>query len=101
MRALFVLTAVVFALALGVVAGASESRLLMRALIVGVVPALWVLSHVVERLMGRDMWHFSAPYPYRWMRDRRETVGTRPNSVRKPVRVRQETDDRATLPRAA
>ena len=101
MRAVFVLTAVVFALALGVVSGASESRLLIRALIIGVVPVIWALSHVVERLMGRDMWHFSAPYPYRWMRDRSETAETPPNAVRKPVRVRQETDDRATLPLAA
>ena len=52
MRAVFVLTTVVFALALGVVAAASESRLLIRALIVGFVPAIWAVSHVVERLTG-------------------------------------------------
>ena len=101
MRTVFVLTTVVFALALGVVAAASESRLLIGALIVGFVPAIWAALHVVERLTGRDMWQFGAPYPYRGMRDPGETATPRPNAARKPVENRQETDDRATLPLAA
>ena len=101
MRTVLVLTTVVFALALGVVAAASESRLLIRALIVGFMPAIWTVLHVVERLTGRDLWHFSSPYPYRWMRDRGETTMPRPNAIRKPVENRHETDDRATLPLAA
>jgi hypothetical protein len=101
MRAVFVLTTVVVALALGVVAAASESRLLIRALIVGFGPAIWAVSHVVERLAGRDLWHFSAPYPYRWMRERGGTARPRPNAGRKPRENRQETNDRATLSRAA
>lgn len=101
MRAVFVLTIVVLALALGVVAAASESHLLIRALIVGFVPAIWGVWHSVERLTGRDMWHFSAPYPYRWMRDRGDPAMPRPNAVRKPVEHHHETDDRWTLQLAA
>ena len=53
MRTTFVLTTIVLALALGLIAGISESRLLTRALIVGLVPAIWAASHVIERLTGR------------------------------------------------
>jgi len=62
MKAVFVLTTIVLALALGVVAAVSENRLWIRALIIGVVPAIWAVSHVIERVTGRDMWNFSAPY---------------------------------------
>lgn len=101
MRAVFVLTTVVCALALSVVAAAADSRLSIRTLIVGFVPAIWAVSHVLERLTGRDLWHFSAPYPNRWMRDRGETAMPRPNPARNPVQNHQDTDDRAILPLAA
>jgi hypothetical protein len=101
MRPVFFLITVVVALALGVVAAASESRLLIRALIVGFVPVMWAVSYAIERLTGRDIWHFSAPYPLRWIRHRGPTATPRPNSGRKPVDVRQETGDRSTLPLAA
>jgi hypothetical protein len=55
MRAAFVLTTVVLALTLGVLAAASESRLAMRALVVGFVPAIWGVSNLFERLTGRDI----------------------------------------------
>ena len=101
MRAVFVLTTVVVALALGVVAAASESRLLIRTLIVGFVPAIWAVSHAIERLTGRDMWHFSAPSPESVDASSRghdeAAVELRPE----PVAVRQKTDDRSTLPLAA
>ena len=74
MRTTFVLTTVVLALALGIIAGVSESRLLTRALIVGFAPAIWAASYVIERLTGRDMWHFTAPYPYSWMRERADAA---------------------------
>jgi len=100
MRAVFVLTTVV--LALGVVAAASDSPLLVRALIVGFVPMMWAVSHAIERLAaGRDVWHFTAPYPYRWMPHRRDTATPRPSSGRRAVEVRQEAEDRAILPLAA
>jgi hypothetical protein len=62
LRSGFVLTTIVLALGFGIIAGASESRLLMRALVIGFVPAIWAVSHVLERLAGRDMWHFTAPH---------------------------------------
>ena len=101
MRAVFVLTTVAVALALGVAAAASESRLLTRMLIVGFVPVIWAVLHAIERGTGRDMWHFSAPYPYWRMRHRGDTATSRPNSGPKPVHVRQDTDDGSTLPVAA
>jgi hypothetical protein len=101
MRTAFVLTTIVLALALGVIAGVVESRLLMRALIIGFVPALWAALHVVERLTGRDLWHFTAPYPYSWMRERGGAASTPPGAPGKPVENIVETDDRSILPVAA
>jgi hypothetical protein len=101
MRVVFVLTTVAVALALGVVAAALESRPLIRTLIVGIVPVMWAVPHVIERLTGRDMWHLSAPYPYRRVRHRGDTTTPQPNSYLDPVAVRQETDDRSTVPLAA
>ena len=101
MRTAFVLTTIVLALALGIIAGISESHLLTRALIIGVVPAIWAASHVVERLTGRDMWHFTAPYPYPWMRESGDTASTPSGALGKPVENAVETDGRSTLPLAA
>ena len=100
MRAVFVLTTVVGALALGVIAAASESRLLIRTLLVGLVPVIWAVSHAIERVTGRDLWHFSAPSPESgdassWGHE--AAVELRPE----PVEVRRNTDDRSTLPLAA
>jgi hypothetical protein len=95
MRAAFVLTTVVLALALGIIAAASESRLLIRALVIGFVPAIWAVSHVLERLTAHDMWDFTAPYRYRWTRERAETALPRPNAVQKLVEDTVETNDRS------
>jgi hypothetical protein len=65
MRTGFAVTTIVLALALGIIAGASESRLLTRAIVIGLVPAIWAVSHALEWLTGRDMWYFTAPYPSR------------------------------------
>ena len=64
MRGVFVLATIVIVLALGVVAGAAESLLLSRVLIVGLVPAIWVAARAIERFSGRELWRFKAPYPY-------------------------------------
>ena len=98
MRTAFVLTTVVLALALGIIAGISESGLLTRALIIGFAPAIWAASHMVERLTGGDMWHFTAPYPYPWMR---ETADAASSALGKSVENTVETDDRTTFPLAA
>jgi len=62
---------------------------------------LWAVSRAIEGATGRDMWHFSAPYPYQWRGPRGDSKTTVPKSSRKPVDVRQETDDRSTIPLAA
>ena len=100
MRTAFVLTTIALALALGIIAGISESRLLTRVLIIGFAPAIWAALHVVERLTGRDMCHFTAPYPYPWMRESGDAAST-PSAVGTPVETMVETDDRSTLPLAA
>ena len=101
MRTAFVLTTIALALALGIIAGIAESRLLTRALIIGFAPAIWAASRVAERLTGRDMWHFTAPYPYPWMRDSGDAASTPPNTPGKVFEHMVETDDRSTLPLAA
>jgi hypothetical protein len=101
MRALFVSTTVALALAFAITAAASESRLLVRALIVGFVPAIWAVSHVFERLRGRDLWHFTAPYPYRWMRERGETAPPQRDSAGERSDDGLETGDSSPLPVAA
>ena len=98
MRTTFVLTTIVLALALGVIAGVVESRVVTRVLIIGFAPAIWAASHVVERLTGGDMWHFTAPYPYPWMR---ETADAASSALGKSVENTVETDDRTTFPLAA
>src|SRR3954462_2890991 len=101
MRTVFVLTTVVLALALGIIAGISESRLLTRALIIGFAPVMWCASHLVERLSGRNMWHFLAPYPYPWMRESAGSASTLPSAVGRRLANRLENDDPTTWPLAA
>ena len=101
MRTAFALTTIVLALALGIIAGIAESRLFTRALIIGFAPGIWAASHVVERLTGRDMWHFTAPYPYPLMRESTDAASTPPSSLGKPLENTVETNDRTTFPLAA
>ena len=101
MRTAFVLTTIALALALGIVAGTSDSPVLTRALIIGFAPAIWAASHLVERLTGRDMWHFTAPSPRPRMGGKGEAASTPPSVHRKPVENVVETDNRSTLPLAA
>jgi hypothetical protein len=101
MRTAFVLTTIVLALALGVIAGVLESRLLTRILIIGFVPAIWTASHLVERVTGRYMWHLTAPYPYSWMSEGAEAASAVPVTFDKPVEHTVETGDGPRLPLAA
>jgi hypothetical protein len=101
MRAAFVLTTVVIALVLGIGSGISRSDLLPRVLIIGFVPAIWAVAHALERRAGRDMWHFSAPYPYRWMRERAETPLPPPNPAGTQAQESRLADGCSTLPLAA
>jgi hypothetical protein len=101
MRPVFVLTIVVVALALGVIAAASESRLLIRTLIVGFVPGIWAVLHAIERVTGRDLWDFSVPSAESV---NASSTGHTEDAVERrpePVAVRHKPDDRSTLPLAA
>lgn len=80
-RAAFVKGTVVLALALGVGAALSDSRLVVAIAAIGMAPLIWGASHLIERLTGRYLWHFSAPYPYRWMRDVGEPAMAPPTRV--------------------
>jgi hypothetical protein len=101
MRLGFVLTSIVLALALGSVAGGSESRLVTRTLVIGFGPAIWAVSRVLARLTGRDMWHFTAPYSFRSMADEGETSLPRPVVSRESVHEPIETEERSPLRLAA
>jgi hypothetical protein len=54
---------VVLALALGVAAALFGSPRFVAIVTVGMVPLIWGASYLLERLTGRDLWHFSAPWP--------------------------------------
>ena len=34
-------------------------------LAVGLLPVVWTLLYLMERATGRDIWHYTTPYPYR------------------------------------
>jgi hypothetical protein len=56
------------ALGVGLLTAASGASLRSAGLIaLGFVPLLWILNYLIERLIGREIWHYAAPYPYRWM----------------------------------
>jgi hypothetical protein len=101
MRAGVVLTTIALGLALGIIAGLSESHLLTRGLIIGFAPAIWAASHVVARLTRRDIWHFTAPYEYLSTRGRGKAASTARSDLGERFDSMAETDDRSTLSLAA
>jgi hypothetical protein len=66
-RTIVVLVGIGGALALGIAGASWGGPKLSGVLVLGVVPAMWGALHLLERGIGRDIWHFDAPYPYRWM----------------------------------
>ena len=67
-QALVVFVGLTIALTLGVLAGTLEvGAPLAGWLVIGLVPVLWALLYVTERVTGREIWQYTAPYPYRWM----------------------------------
>ena len=65
-QALVVFIALTIALIVGVLAGTLEVGVgLAGWLAVGLLPLIWALLYVTERVIGRDIWHYTAPYPYR------------------------------------
>jgi hypothetical protein len=99
MRAVFVLATVVIALLLGIVAAGWESRLLVGALIVGYVPTVIGMSNLIERITGRELWDFGAPYPYRRMRE--GTAHAAPKPGQNLAEAHRDTDASSSLPLAA
>ena len=61
-RAAVVLASIVGALAVGAGASWGGPRL-AGVLAISVVPIMWGVLHLVERIVGDDIWHFGAPYP--------------------------------------
>ena len=56
------------ALGVGVITSASGASGTTAGLIaVGFGPLIWAFTHTIERLIGRGIWHYSAPYPYHGM----------------------------------
>ena len=87
-QAVVVFIGLVFALAIGVVAGTwyASSRL-AGWLAIGSVPVLWGLLYFIERVIGRDIWHYTAPYPYWSM----QTAGKNGETVAQGAPGRSET----------
>lgn len=68
-QVLVVLSGLSIALSVGVLAGTLElGTRLVGLLAIGLVPVVWTLLYLTERVTGREIWHYAAPYPYRWMR---------------------------------
>jgi hypothetical protein len=67
-QALIVFAGLATALTVGIVAGVLEfeSRL-VGWLAIALVPVMWMISHLIEWAIGRKIWEYTAPYPYRWM----------------------------------
>ena len=64
-QAVVVFIGVAFALAAGVLAGAWYGDSPLAGWVaVGSVPVLWGLMYVIERVTGREIWRYTAPYPY-------------------------------------
>ena len=65
-QTLVVFVGVAIALVLGITTAAWGASLRAAGWIaIGCVPIMWALLHLIERLIGRAIWHYSAPYPYR------------------------------------
>ena len=66
-RTVVVLVSIGGALAVGITGEAWGGQKPSGVLVLGAVPLMWGALHLLERSMGRDIWQFDAPYPYRWM----------------------------------
>ena len=67
-QVLVVFIGLIIALSVGVLAGMLEvGAPVVGWLAIVLVPVLWTLLYVIERVIGRGIWHYTAPYPYRWM----------------------------------
>ncbi|MGE4054508.1 MAG: hypothetical protein AB7F99_06890 [Vicinamibacterales bacterium] len=64
MQTLIVFIGLAVALAVGVLVGVLEATTRTAGwLAVGLVPVVWTLAYLTERMMGRDIGHYEAAYP--------------------------------------
>ena len=83
-QVLVVFVGLIIALLVGVLAGMLElSAPLVGWLAIGVVPFLWTLLYLTERVIGREIWHYTAPYPYGWMQVETVMEASHPESAPK------------------
>jgi hypothetical protein len=96
-QALVVFVGLTIALIVGVLAGTSEVAGLAGWLAIGLVPLIWASVYLMERVIGRQIWQHTAPYPYPWMQ-----VATVPE-VSEPRRARHRPpgDPWARVPEGA
>ena len=67
-QVLVVVFGLVIALSVGMVAGMPEGGApFLGWLIIGMLPGLSGLLYVAERMIGREIWQYTAPYPHRRM----------------------------------
>jgi hypothetical protein len=63
-QALVISMAILTALVLGMLGASFNSLSNAGWLAVATVPGVWTILHVLERLIGRDVWEYPPPYPY-------------------------------------
>jgi hypothetical protein len=81
------------ALMVGVLVGTLEASVRLAGwLAIGLVPVVWTLLYLTERMIGRDIWHYAAAYPYRRMEEiATVTQAPRPPRAPEPTLARVES----------
>ncbi|HKT79117.1 MAG TPA: hypothetical protein VJP86_02770 [Vicinamibacterales bacterium] len=81
-QSLVVYIGIVAALGVGILLGTSgASPRAAGFAVLGFVVVMWAVTHLIERLIRRGIWHYSAPYPYRSMQG--ETPEAKPAATAK------------------
>ena len=82
-QALVVFIGLTIALIAGVLSGTSEVNARLAAwMAIAVVPVMWRLLYLTERVIGREIWQYTAPYPYRRMEAESGTEAPRLQALR-------------------
>jgi hypothetical protein len=93
-QTLVVFVGLAIALLVGILVGTLEVSVgPVGWLIIGTVPVVWGLLYVTERLIGRPIWHYTAPYPYRWMEDAAVSEASRLQTAPERGRTRESAEE--------